>query len=155
MAGEVQHHFGSVSTETRLKEQRNQSATGTAEDFAMQERRNIVIYEEDQQTRALLEEWLGDAGYRVHVGNQCHPEGDAACDLVIVSIFMPKLGGGDCVRAVREAHPGTPLLAMSGQFRTGLAANGAVAQRLRVEEVIAKPLMRKDLLDRVRGIIAI
>jgi DNA-binding response OmpR family regulator len=119
----------------------------------MQERRAIVIYEEDQQTRALLEEWLGDAGYRVHIGNQRHPQADADCDLVIVSIYMPKLGGADCVREVREAHPGTPLLAMSGQFRPGLAANGAAAKRLRVQEVIAKPLMRRELLDRVRGII--
>jgi DNA-binding response OmpR family regulator len=31
-------------------------------------RLDIVIYEEDYLTRALLQEWLSQAGYRVRVG---------------------------------------------------------------------------------------
>jgi DNA-binding NtrC family response regulator len=115
--------------------------------------RDIVIYEEDHQTRTLVKEWLGEAGYRVRIGNRCDPGIDGPCDLVIVSIFMPKQGGVDCVRGIQEAHPGTPLLATSGQFRAGLAGAGSTAHQLRVRQVIAKPLMRKELLDVVRGII--
>jgi hypothetical protein len=29
-----------------------------------------VIYEEDDLTRALLRQWLAEAGYRVHIGTQ-------------------------------------------------------------------------------------
>jgi DNA-binding NtrC family response regulator len=119
----------------------------------MGDTRDIVIYEEDHQTRTLIKEWLGDAGYRVRIGNRCDPGGDGTCDLVIVSIYMPKQGGVDYVRGIQEAHPGTPLLATSGQFRPGLAAAGSTAHRLRVQQVLAKPLMRKELLDVVRGII--
>jgi DNA-binding NtrC family response regulator len=119
----------------------------------MKERLDIVIYEEDFLTRTLLEEWLGEAGYRVRVGNRCNPGGDGPCDLVILSVYMPKQGGAQCVRGVQEAHPGTPVIAISGQFRSGISANGATAQKLCVRKVVAKPLTRQELLESVRGII--
>jgi DNA-binding NarL/FixJ family response regulator len=101
----------------------------------------------------LLEEWLREAGYGVRVGNRCNPETDAPCDLVILSVYMPKQGGAECVRSIQEAHPGTPVIAISGQFRPGLSAAGATAQKLSVRQVVAKPLVRQDLLESVRGII--
>ena len=126
---------------------------GASQNPGMGDARDIVIYEEDHQTRTLVKEWLGDAGYRVRIGNRCDPGVDGPCDLVILSIYMPKQGGVDYVRGIQEAHPGTPLLATSGQFRPGLAASGSTAHHLKVQQVIAKPLMRKELLDVVRGII--
>ena len=102
---------------------------------------NIVIYEEDFLTRKLLEEWLGEAGYGVRVGNRCNPGADAPCDLVILSVYMPKQGGAQCVRGIQEAHPHTPVIAISGQFRPGLSAEGATAQKLCVRQVVAKPLV--------------
>jgi DNA-binding NtrC family response regulator len=118
----------------------------------MGDARHIVIYEEDFQTRTLLREWLGDAGYGVQIGNRCDPGTDGPCDLVIVSVYMPKQESVECVRSIQDAHPGAPLVAISGQFRPGLAASGSTAHRLHVQQVIAKPLMRKELLDLVRGI---
>ncbi len=116
--------------------------------------RDIVIYEEDFLTRALLEEWLAEAGYRVHCGDARHARCEAACDLVILSVYMPKHLGAQCVRDVRAAHPDTPVLAISGQFRRGLEAAGATAQALGVQQVVAKPLTRHELLASVRGIIS-
>jgi DNA-binding response OmpR family regulator len=114
---------------------------------------DIVIYEGDFLTRTLLKEWLGEEGYAVRFGNPCDAGGDAPCDLVIVSIYMPKQNGKEWVRDIQAAHPGTPLIAISGQFRPGLAAGGATAQTLGVRQVVAKPLSRKELLESVRGII--
>jgi DNA-binding NarL/FixJ family response regulator len=115
---------------------------------------DIVIYEGDFLTRTLLKEWLGEEGFGVRFGNPCDPRSDAPCDLVIMSIYMPKQNGPQCVRDVQAAHPGTPLIAISGQFRPGLAAAGATAQTLGVRQVVAKPLSRKELLESVRGIIS-
>jgi DNA-binding response OmpR family regulator len=115
--------------------------------------RDIVIYEEDCLTCALLKEWLGEAGYNVRIGNRCEPEGDGRCDLVIVSVYMPKQAGARYTRDIRSAHAGTPVIAISGQFRPGLAATGPTAQLLNVRQVVAKPLVRKELLESVRGII--
>jgi DNA-binding NtrC family response regulator len=66
---------------------------------------------------------------------------------------MPKQAGTQCVRSVQEAHPDTPVIAISGHFRPGLSADGATAQKLSVQQVVAKPLVRQELLESVRGII--
>jgi DNA-binding NtrC family response regulator len=109
----------------------------------------IFIYEEDDLMCALLQEWLREAGYRVRA--DASREGMA--DLVIVSIYMPKHVGEHRVREIQAAHPGTPLIAISGQFRSGLPAVGSTAQTLGVQQVIAKPLTRADLLEAVRSVI--
>lgn len=115
--------------------------------------RDIVIYEEDSLTCSLLTEWLEEAGYTVRVGNRCDPQRDTRGDLVIVSVFMPKQGAARCTRDIQSAHAGTPMIAISGQFRRGLAATGPTAQMLQVRRVIAKPLVRRELLEAVRGIL--
>jgi CheY-like chemotaxis protein len=113
----------------------------------------IAIYEENDLMRALLKEWLSEAGYRVR---EVAPRGVQRAgteDLVIASVYMPKHAGAQLVREVQAAHPGTPLIAISGQFRSGLSAAGATAQMLGVQRVLAKPLTRGDLLEAVRAII--
>jgi DNA-binding response OmpR family regulator len=114
---------------------------------------NIVIYEENDLMRALLEEWLSEAGYRVHAAAWHDLHSGRPADLVIVSLNMPKQGGAQLVRDIQAVHPGTPLIALSGQFLPGLSASGAIAQKLGVQQVIAKPLTRTDLLAAVRAII--
>jgi DNA-binding response OmpR family regulator len=113
----------------------------------------ITIYEENDLMRALLEEWLSQAGYRARgaVPGGIHPSGTE--DLVIVSVYQPKDTGAQTLRAVRAAHPDIPIIAISGQFRSGLCATGMTAQMPGVEQVLAKPLTRGALLDAVRAII--
>ena len=103
--------------------------------------------------RDLLQEWLSEAGYYVRSASlrDPGPEGDA--DLVIASVYMPKHAGVEFVRNIRAAHPGTPIIAISGQFRAGLCHGGATAQALGVQQVIAKPLIRSDLVNSVRAMI--
>jgi DNA-binding response OmpR family regulator len=115
--------------------------------------RNIVLYEEDFLMRSLLREWLSDAGYRVRLATPRDVQSDGEADLVIASIYMPKHAGAAFVRNIRTAHPGTPIIAISGQFRSGLCQAGATAQALGVQHVIAKPLVRSDLLESVRAMI--
>jgi DNA-binding NtrC family response regulator len=114
---------------------------------------NIVIYEEDFLMRTLLQEWLSEAGYRVHLGLRPKMRPECRADLVIVSVYMPKHSGAEWVRDIQAAHPGSPMIAISGQFRSGLSPAGATARALGVQQVIAKPLIRSDFLDAVRRMI--
>jgi DNA-binding response OmpR family regulator len=117
----------------------------------------IVIYEENDLMRALLEEWLSKAGYTVHAAASHEHSGGPAfggpADLIIVSVYMPKRAGAQLVREIQTIHPGTPVIAISGQFFAGLTAHGAIAQSLGVQQAIAKPLNRLDLLTAVRSLI--
>lgn len=115
--------------------------------------RDIIVYEEDSLTRALVREWLAEAGYRVRLGNSHVAAQDAPCDLVIASVCNPKDAGVQSLRDIRAAHSSTPIIAISGHFRPGLAASGATAQTLGVAQVVAKPLSRHELLGSVRGIL--
>lgn len=103
--------------------------------------------------RALLKEWLNNAGYCVHTDIPPSAPGADAMDLVIISVYMPKQSGARLVREVQTAHPGTPMIAISGQFHSGLPSTGATAQALGVQQVIPKPLTRSALLDAVRATI--
>jgi CheY-like chemotaxis protein len=66
---------------------------------------------------------------------------------------MPKNAGAEFVRSIRAVHPGTPIIAISGQFRAGLCQAGATAEALGVQQVIAKPLVRGNLVKAVRAMI--
>jgi DNA-binding NtrC family response regulator len=118
---------------------------------------DIVIYEEDDLMCALLREWLGRAGYRVRAvpvpPGRIRDPGRAG--LVIVSVYMPKNSGPQFVRAIQAAHPGAPLIAISGQFRAGLSTVGAPARTLGVQQLIAKPFTCADLLGAVRAMIGL
>jgi two-component system cell cycle sensor histidine kinase/response regulator CckA len=118
----------------------------------------IVIYEENDLMRALLEEWLSEAGYLVHAAGSHEPQSGGPtdgrpADLVIVSVYMPKHAGVQLVSKIQAIHPGIPVIAISGQFFAGLTANGAIAQSLGVQQAIAKPLNRLDLLAAVRALV--
>jgi CheY-like chemotaxis protein len=114
---------------------------------------DIAIYEEDDLMRGLLEEWLTGAGYRVRRATAHGAPIPNDVDLVIVSIYMPKHTGTRLVDEIRAAYPGTPLIAISAQFRAGLSTAGTTAQSLGVARVIAKPLTRAALLGSISAII--
>jgi DNA-binding response OmpR family regulator len=113
----------------------------------------IVIYEADDLMRGLLQEWLTAAGYRVTAVTPCGPPPHVEADLVIVNIGMPKHTGSRMADKIRAAHHGTPIIAISAQFRADLSTAGTTAQTLGVAQVMAKPLTRDALLAAVGAII--
>jgi CheY-like chemotaxis protein len=117
--------------------------------------KQILIYEEDYLTRTLLREWLNEAGYGIYLCAVREANCKQQADLIIVSVYMPKHSGAQWIGDIKKAHPSTPLIAISGQFRPGLSAGGATAESLGVQKVIAKPLIHRDLLEAVQGIIGV
>ncbi len=116
---------------------------------------DIVVIEEDALMRGLLVEWLSADGYRVRAPMPGEPAGSEAADLVIVDVYMPRQEGAARLQAIKAAHPHAALIAISGQFRTGLAGACATAKALGVRQVIAKPFSQRDLLTAVHGVIGI
>ena len=114
---------------------------------------DIVIIEEDKLMRDLLAEWLSAEGYSVRTAAPGDAQVQGEADLVIVDVYMPRHSGAAWLRAVKAAHPETPLIAISGQFRPGLVGSSTTAAALGVRQVIAKPFTRHDLLAAVHSVI--
>ena len=98
-------------------------------------------------------EWLSAEGYSVRAAAPGDAQAPDKADLVIVDVYMPRHEGAKRLRAVKAAHPETPVIAISGQFRPGLVGPCTAAEALGVRQVIAKPFSRRDLLAAVRGVI--
>lgn len=113
----------------------------------------ILIYEEDDLMRGLITEWLTDAGYHVCTATMQSAQRHREADLAIVSIYMPKSAGARVIKVMATLYPGTPVIAISAQFRAGLSTAGTTARTLGVAQVIAKPLSRDALLGAVKAII--
>ena len=103
--------------------------------------------------RELLSEWLSAEGYSVRPAVPGDAQVPDRAALVIVNVYMPRGEGANRLRAVRAAYPETPLIAISGQFRSGLGGSSTAAEALGVRQVIAKPFTRRDLLAAVHGVI--
>jgi DNA-binding response OmpR family regulator len=114
---------------------------------------SIVIIEKDDLMRGLLMEWLSAAGYAVRERSLDEAPAGEGADLVIVDLYMPRQAGVDVVQAVQRAHPGTPVVAISAQFRAGLAGSWWAARALGARKLIAKPFTREDLLAAVHAVI--
>ena len=114
---------------------------------------SIVIIEEDKLMRGLLMEWLSAEGYSVRAAAPGTPQGPNKADLVIVDVYMPRHEGAKTLRAVKAAYPEAPLIAISGQFRSGLVGSSTAADALGVQQVVAKPFTRRDLLAAVENVL--
>lgn len=115
----------------------------------------IVIVEDDDLMRSLLVEWLSAEGYPVCPTEPPAAEPDGPADLLIVDVYMPRWLGVERLRLARSAHPGTPIIAISGQFHPGVRSAGPAAEALGVDRVIAKPFDRRELMDAVRSVIGL
>ena len=101
----------------------------------------IVIQEEDDLIRELVERWLGEAGYSVRADGY-----EAPC-LVIANVPSPR--GAQALIQSLQAVYAAPILVLSGRFRRGLAGSAEAARRLGVKKVLPKPFTRKELLSAV------
>jgi DNA-binding response OmpR family regulator len=110
----------------------------------------ILVVESDDLIRELLQQWLGDAGYTVIVGDYRTRECAHAPVLVIANIGSPRCA--DSLIGTLRAVYAAPMLVVSARFRRG--ASTGVAQALGVSQVLPKPFTREELLSAVREAIA-
>jgi CheY-like chemotaxis protein len=113
----------------------------------------VLLFDADPALQGLLEEWLAAHGCSVEAaqsGAHCRRHG---FDLIVVDIPSPRQGGTAGLKAIAEAHPRTPILALSSSFFPGVDATGAVARALGVAGVLPKPVARAGLLDALRRLL--
>jgi DNA-binding response OmpR family regulator len=102
----------------------------------------VLIQEDDDLIRELIERWLVEAGYSVRAAGTELPS------LVIANVPSPDRAQ-PIIQALQQVYA-RPILILSGRFRRGLAGSTEAARRLGVKKVLPKPFTRKELLCAVR-----
>ena len=113
----------------------------------------VLLVDADPALQGLLEEWLAAHGCTVEATQSCAHGGHDGYDLIVVDIPSPRQGCSGGLKAISEAHPGTPILALSSSFFPGVDTTGAVARALGVAGVLPKPVTRGGLLDALRRLL--
>jgi len=110
----------------------------------------ILIIEDDEKMRRLLELILGQEGYRVdsapsgQQGIQKLSEQSASngYDLVLTDLQMPGLTGMDVLEQVKKTLPETPVLIVTG---FGTVKTAVAAMKKGAFDYIAKPIDNEEL----------
>jgi DNA-binding response OmpR family regulator len=107
---------------------------------------HIVVVENDDLIRHLLESWLGEAGYTVARGS---PHKSALAPVLVIADIANPLDAESAIQALQAMYL-APILVLSARFRRGLGASATAARRLGVRTVLPKPFTRAELLSAVR-----
>jgi len=116
----------------------------------------ILVAEDDDAIRGLLEGWLHKRGYRVIVASnpaqaRTAMAGDIAVDLVVSDVIMPGGSGPALVRELQQQRPALPALYISGYAHATLTTEGHLPPGTNFLE---KPFTESELLRRVRSVLA-
>ena len=118
-------------------------------------RSRVLVADDDEDIRDLVEFKLTQAGYDVHAV----PDGMAAWaafeagppDLVVLDVMMPGLSGIDVLRRIRESgHASVPVLLLSARSRDSDVDTGFAVG---ANDYVIKPFSPRELVHRVGGIL--
>jgi two-component system cell cycle sensor histidine kinase/response regulator CckA len=114
----------------------------------------ILLVEDEDMVRAVAERALTRAGYTVTTAADGDEglervEAGEGFDLIVSDVVMPGLDGPAMVRAIRQRHPGLPVLFMSGyaeeQLRKEIDIDGV--------EFLPKPFTVQQITDKVGAVL--
>ena len=118
----------------------------------------ILIADDEADVRASVETALSPDGHEfIHTENgwQCEREiARRRPDLVIIDVVMPERDGLETIRALRRAHPGLKILAISGGGEGRFGGSLHFAQEFGATAVLGKPIDVARLRELVGTLLA-
>jgi len=107
----------------------------------------VLVVEPDRLLRSLVAEWLEQAGIHPvfpEAGFLEAAAGPSGIGAIVIDIPSPP-HADPLLRAWRRLFPDAAIIAASARFQAGDGADHAMAGRLAVTRVLAKPYSRRDL----------
>jgi CheY-like chemotaxis protein len=105
--------------------------------------KRVLIVEHDRLHRDLIREWLEQGGAQGVCADSV-TAAPAGIDAILIDVASQQQAHA-LLRSWRCAYPHAAIVAASGRFFPGDTANDAMARRLGVTRVLAKPFTRGDL----------
>lgn len=117
-------------------------------------KKHILIVDDDQGIQASLASFLGRAGFKVSTASdglqaleflEC-----AQADLLILDILMPHVDGRETLRRLRQAGNWIPIIMLT---QVGESAERAMTLDEGADDYIAKPFDPHELVARIRAVL--
>src|SRR5579871_533403 len=114
---------------------------------------SVLLIDDDRELCRMLEEYLGPEGFKLTVVH----DGEAALytlsrhnfDLIVLDVMLPKLGGLDVLRLLRQKIT-TPVLMLTAR---GEEIDRVVGLELGADDYLPKPFNPRELVARMRAIL--
>ncbi|MDK2776926.1 MAG: response regulator [Pseudomonadota bacterium] len=118
----------------------------------------VLLVEDNTTNQIVMEQMLGNAGLAVDVaanGRQalklCTQQ---TFDLVLMDWHMPVMDGLECTRALRRLSPAWEKIPVIGLTADVMSQDMAEFTRAGMNDVITKPVRRRELLDKMAAVLA-
>lgn len=114
----------------------------------------IVVIEDESAIREAVMEVLRNAGF-CPVAAEDGESGLAAArrigvSLVLLDLFLPKLGGMDVLARLRKTHPTLPVIILTAR---GSEDDRVAGLRAGADDYVVKPFSARELLARVEAVL--
>lgn len=116
---------------------------------------SILLAEDSLTTRAMIQSWLEQEGYRVHAakdGMEAWEQFDRgqSFDLLLTDLVMPRMNGLELSQLMRNADPSIPIAVLTSSDDADAVKT---ALNLGVKEYLSKPFAREVLLSCVKRLL--
>jgi DNA-binding NtrC family response regulator len=121
----------------------------------MPKKSSILVVDDEDALRTVLSGELASEGYDVRTaadGDEAVSEmGKASFDLVLLDIKMPKVDGFEVLKFVKENHPTSKVIMLTGFADL---KNAIESKKLGAEDFVSKPYDLVDLLTTVERVLS-
>lgn len=118
--------------------------------MSAEDRRCVLVVDDDPGVRDVIRSMLESSGYKVHLAENGKEAmrllKSEPVDLILTDLVMPEQEGIETIKALRRQYPETKVIAMSGAFGGDYLR---IAAYLGAHATLAKPIQMDKLLKLV------
>ncbi|HDZ76249.1 MAG TPA: response regulator [Desulfobacteraceae bacterium] len=117
----------------------------------------VLIVDDDEQIRALLQEVMEWAGFDVAVAENgrvaMRLQEQRPADLWITDLIMPEQEGLETITSLKRIYKDIKIIAISGGGRIGPEAYLPAALELGADRIFSKPFDVQEIVDAVKALL--
>ncbi len=117
----------------------------------------VLIVDDDEQIRVLLQQMMEWAGFEVLVAENgkiaMQMQSRQPADLVITDLIMPEQEGLETISRLKKDYAGIKIIAISGGGRIGPEAYLPAALELGADLVFSKPFDVQEVVNSVKELL--